>query len=185
MIRRSILSHARTTALLMLFVMAAPTPSAQSQDRTMQDRLDRLERDLSMLQRQVYHGSGGTSFVAGSGGAVEAELRMDRIEAQMRELTGRVEDAANGVEQLRRRLEQINSDIDVSGLAKVRGCRRARRRCRVALIALRLPAPPPEPCRREPLRRVRARGRRPHPAARCRRSRWRRRRPCQRWVPAR
>src|SRR5262249_9473149 len=28
-------------------------------------------------------------------------------------LTGRVEDAVNGVEQLRRRLEQINSDIDV------------------------------------------------------------------------
>jgi len=31
----------------------------------------------------------------------------------MRELTGRVEDMVNGVEQLRRRLEQINSDIDV------------------------------------------------------------------------
>jgi tol-pal system protein YbgF len=38
---------------------------------------------------------------------------MDRLEAQMRELTGRVEDAANGVEQLRRRLEQINSDVDL------------------------------------------------------------------------
>jgi len=31
----------------------------------------------------------------------------------MRELTGRVEDEENGVKQLRRRLEQINSDIDV------------------------------------------------------------------------
>jgi len=38
---------------------------------------------------------------------------MDRLETEMRELTGRVEDAINGVEQLRRRLEQINSDIDV------------------------------------------------------------------------
>jgi tol-pal system protein YbgF len=38
---------------------------------------------------------------------------MDRLEAQMRELTGRVEDAVNGVEQLRRRLEQINSDLDL------------------------------------------------------------------------
>jgi tol-pal system protein YbgF len=38
---------------------------------------------------------------------------MDRLETQMRELTGRVEDAINGVEQLRRRLEQVNSDIDV------------------------------------------------------------------------
>ena len=31
----------------------------------------------------------------------------------MRELTGRVEDVVNGVEQLRHRLEQINSDIDL------------------------------------------------------------------------
>ena len=79
----------------------------------MQDRLDRLERDLSMLQRQVYR-SGPTPVIsAGSGMAVDAELRMDRLETQMRDLTGRVEDAANGVEQLRRRLEQINGDIDV------------------------------------------------------------------------
>ena len=113
MIRRSFLAHARTIVLLVLFATAAPSQSARSQDRTMQDRLDRMERDLSMLQRQVYHGSGGTPIIAGSGGAVDAELRMDRLEAQMRELTGRVEDAANGVEQMRRRLEQINSDVDV------------------------------------------------------------------------
>ncbi|MBV9378059.1 MAG: tol-pal system protein YbgF [Alphaproteobacteria bacterium] len=78
----------------------------------MQDRLDHLERDLSMLQRQVYRGSAPQTASAGST-AVDAELRMDRLEAQMRELTGRVEDAVNGVDQLRRRLEQINSDIDL------------------------------------------------------------------------
>lgn len=79
----------------------------------MQDRLDRLEKDLSMLQRQVYR-SGPTPVVStGSGAAVDAELRMDRLETQMRELTGRVEDSANRVEQLSRRLEQINSDIDL------------------------------------------------------------------------
>ena len=79
----------------------------------MQDRLDRLERDLSMLQRQVYRSGGGAVVPAGSSAAVDTELRMDRVETEMRELTGRVEDAINGVEQLRRRLEQINSDIDV------------------------------------------------------------------------
>jgi tol-pal system protein YbgF len=87
--------------------------AARAQDRAMQDRLDRLERDLSMLQRQVYRGAPSQVVSAGSVGAVDTELRMDRLETQMRELTGRVEDAANGVEQLRRRLEQINSDIDL------------------------------------------------------------------------
>ena len=112
MIRRSIRSHARSTMLLVIFVAAASIPAARSQDRAMQDRLDRLEKDLSMLQRQVYRSAPGPVITAGSG-AVDTELRMDRLETQMRELTGRVEDAANGVEQLRRRLEQINSDIDV------------------------------------------------------------------------
>jgi len=79
----------------------------------MADRLDRLERDLSMLQRQVYRSAGGSAVPPGSSAAVDSELRMDRLETEMRELTGRVEDAINGVEQLRRRLEQINSDIDL------------------------------------------------------------------------
>jgi tol-pal system protein YbgF len=113
MIRRSILSRARPTLVLLLVAAAAPIPAARSQDRATQDRLDRLERDLSMLQRQVYRGGTAAVVSPGSGGAVDAELRMDRLEAQMRELTGRVEDAVNGVEQLRRRLEQINSDLDV------------------------------------------------------------------------
>jgi tol-pal system protein YbgF len=98
--------------LLMVFAIALPTQAVRSQDRAMQERLDRLERDLSMLQRQVYRNAGGSPVPAGTTGAVDGELRMDRIETQMRELTGRIEDSINGVEQLRRRLEQINGDID-------------------------------------------------------------------------
>lgn len=116
MIRRPVPSHASPNSLLALALAlvaaVVPASGARSQDRTTQERLDRLERDLTMLQRQVYRGPmPGTG--PGSGGAVDTELRMDRLETQMRELTGRVEDAMNGVEQLRRRIEQINSDIDV------------------------------------------------------------------------
>jgi hypothetical protein len=98
MIRRSILSHVRPAFLLMLVAVAAPIPAAHSQDRAIQDRLDRLERDLSMLQRQVYRSGPPPVITAGTGAAVDAELRMDRLEAQMRDLTGRVEDAVNGVD---------------------------------------------------------------------------------------
>ena len=113
MIRRLILRPPHSIVFLAFVVMILPTPAARAQDRAMQDRLDRLERDLSMLQRQVYRGGPSPVVSTGSAGAVDAELRMDRLEAQMRELTGRVEDAVNGVEQLRHRLEQINSDIDL------------------------------------------------------------------------
>src|SRR5215469_7650540 len=110
--RRLLLPYARPTLALVLLVATFPIHAARAQDRGVQDRLDRLERDLSMLQRQLYR-NGGSPAGAGSGNAVEGELRMDRLETEMRDLTGRVEDAVNAVEQLRRRLEQINSDIDV------------------------------------------------------------------------
>ena len=113
MIRRSMLPRARSILLLAVVAAALPVPAARSQDRAVQDRLDRLERDLSMLQRQVYRSGSAQIITAGSGAAVDAELRMDRLEGQMRELTGRVEEEVNAVEQLRRRVEQINSDMDV------------------------------------------------------------------------
>jgi tol-pal system protein YbgF len=113
MVRPSMLPHPRSILLLAVLAIALPVPPARSQDRAVQDRLDRLERDLSMLQRQVYRGGAPQVVSTGPGAAVDTELRMDRLEEQMRELTGRVEDATNAVEQLRRRVEQINSDVDV------------------------------------------------------------------------
>jgi len=112
MIRRSILRHPRPILLLALVATVMPHPAARAQDRAIQDRLDRLERDLSMLQRQVYRGGSVQSGGPGST-AVDTELRMDRLETQMRDLTGRVEAAVNGVDQLRHSLEQINNDIEV------------------------------------------------------------------------
>src|SRR5262249_6250392 len=104
-------------------VIAVAIPSARSQDRATQDRLDRLERDLTLLQRQ-YRG-GGPSQIPGCppGSAVDTELRMDRLETRMCELTGRIEGALNAVERLRRRVEQINSDLDVrlGGLGQPKG----------------------------------------------------------------
>jgi tol-pal system protein YbgF len=91
---------------------AAPLP-ARAQDRQTLDRLDRLERDLNMLQRQVYRGAPTTATTGDAGQAASVEIRMERLESQMRDLTGRVEEFANQVAQLRQRLEQINSDIDV------------------------------------------------------------------------
>src|ERR1051325_3055583 len=110
MFRRTLLQCACFAVALGGATFVSPSP-AFCQDRSTQDRLDRIERDLSMLQRQVYRGApppmGGDPGVA-----VNAQLRMDRLEEGMRELTGRVEEFANQVEQLRRRLEQVGGDVD-------------------------------------------------------------------------
>jgi tol-pal system protein YbgF len=93
-----------------LAVVAVPAP-AWSQDHSTQERLDRLERDLNMLQRQVYRGVPPPP-VGGGGAAVDNEIRMDRLEAQMRDLTGRVEEFVNQIEQVRQRVEQVTSDVE-------------------------------------------------------------------------
>jgi tol-pal system protein YbgF len=92
--------------------------AARAQDAATQERLDRLERDLNMLQRQVYRGGAPSVVPPGGGGqgsttAADIEIRMERLEAQMRDLTGKVEQVNNGLDQLRQRVEQINSDFDV------------------------------------------------------------------------
>jgi tol-pal system protein YbgF len=109
-----ILVHPRFWGVFLLAVLLLPA-AAYSQDATTQERLDRIERDLNMLQRQVYRGAPTPPPGAGSGGTTGAdvEIRMERLEEQMRDLTGKVEQIANGLDQLRQRIEQINSDYDV------------------------------------------------------------------------
>jgi tol-pal system protein YbgF len=98
-------------SVLVALVLLPAASHAQSID----DRLDRLERDLNMLQRQVYHGAptAGAPVPADPAAGANLEIRMERLEAQMRDLTGRVEQVANGLDQLKQRVEQINSDFDV------------------------------------------------------------------------
>jgi tol-pal system protein YbgF len=95
--------------------------SAQAQDnrdlRPLLDRLDRMERDMNQLQRQVYRGgsTSGAPVPAPSpdaGSAVNLELRLDQLETQMRNMTGSLEEANYSIDQLKRRLDKLVSDID-------------------------------------------------------------------------
>ncbi len=95
--------------------------TAQAQDnrdlRPLLDRLDRMERDMNQLQRQVYRG-GSTSGAPvpapspDSGTAVNLELRLDQLETQMRNMTGSLEEANYSIDQLKRRLDKLVADID-------------------------------------------------------------------------
>ena len=111
MFRRPPLPCTRFIIALGFAVIALPAP-ALSQDSSTQERLDRLERDLNMLQRQVYRGVPPPAMSGDRSAAVDAEVRMDRLESQMRDLTGRVEEVANQVEQVRQRVEQVNGDVE-------------------------------------------------------------------------
>ncbi len=146
MFRQSLLPRACLTLALGLTLSYPP---AWGQERSPYERLDRLERDLNMLQRHVYRGAAVSTYAPDGAASVNAQLRMDRLEAEMRELTGRVEEYGNRLEQLRRRVEQLNGEADLRFGPRLRsggsrpGCRRdaagALRHCRRA-AASRSPA---------------------------------------------
>lgn len=102
---------------LVLTSLTAGVARAQDRDvRQLMERMDRMERDMNMLQRQVYRGNsaGGPVPVspAEPSTAVNAELRLEQLEAQMRDLTGRVEEVTYGLTQLKQRLEKLVGDVD-------------------------------------------------------------------------
>jgi tol-pal system protein YbgF len=121
------------------FILAVFTPSpvilAQAQDNSMQpllDHLSRLERDLNLLQRQVYtessEGASGKALkraaprTAGSvasdtGGvssnlAVRMETRFTELEDELRKVTGRFEELTFRINQAQVRLDKLVGDVD-------------------------------------------------------------------------
>jgi tol-pal system protein YbgF len=108
-------------SLILLMVGAAPAFADDRDVRALQDRLDRVERDLNQVQRQVYHNatSGGTAPLPSGGDApsgnalLDIQVRMDRIEEQMRNLTGRVEEVQFGISQVTTKVDKIQQDNEV------------------------------------------------------------------------
>jgi tol-pal system protein YbgF len=103
------------TALALFAMLACVSAVAQSDDdlRPLMDRLDRLERDVNLLQRQLYRGGASSpQGAAPAGSAIDAEVRLGRLEEQMRGLTGQVEDLNYKIQQLSQRLDRLQTDID-------------------------------------------------------------------------
>jgi tol-pal system protein YbgF len=116
----SALSPPSLTVLVLGVVLALAPPAHAQQPQELQpllDRIDRLERDVNLLQRQVYRGttSGGTPAPVNppdGPGALSSEVRMDQVEDEMRQLTGQVQDLGNAIDQLKHRLDTLSSGID-------------------------------------------------------------------------
>ncbi|MQA64476.1 MAG: tol-pal system protein YbgF [Alphaproteobacteria bacterium] len=100
------------------FAQAGTNPEIQS----LLSRIDRLQRDMNTLQRQVYRGNAPPSGEApggavGSGSepnlAAAMQIRLDEIETQMRVFTGRLEEANHAISELTKKVETLASDIDL------------------------------------------------------------------------
>lgn len=97
------------------------TPAAAQQDvSALVDRVGRLERTVTDLQRSVYSGSPPPS--GSLGGPVDAGAqaalpnlltKVQQLEAQIRQLTGRVEELGYQLQRVSDRTDKIQSDTDL------------------------------------------------------------------------
>ncbi len=111
--RRLMPARAGQRVLLALVAALALAPAAQAQGNDVRERLSRLERDLNMLQRQVYGGGYGEQRAPGARPnlAVHNEIRMQQLEGEMRRLTGRIEDTMNAIKELRQRVDALANAV--------------------------------------------------------------------------
>jgi len=80
-------------------------------------RIDRLERDMQIMQQQM--GRGGPAPAApsavpagGSNALVQMEMRVSAIESQMREMNGRIEELGIKLNQMEKALDRKMSDAE-------------------------------------------------------------------------
>ena len=99
----------------LVFLFAAGALAQENNDlRPLLDRLDRLERDMNLLQRQVYRGGPGAAPTAPSDAqsAVGYEVRISQLEDEVRSVTGKIEEINYNLDQMKRRLDTLSSDVD-------------------------------------------------------------------------
>lgn len=96
---------------------------AQGSDlRLLLDRVERMQRELSTLQRHVYRGGGARTppgaAPANLGGSIDTpaaarlHVRITQLEEQLRRLTGRIEEVQHATGKINKRLEKLVVDID-------------------------------------------------------------------------
>lgn len=133
-------------AVALVFLSLTALPAAAQDVQILLNRLDRMERDMQDLQRQLYRGggtgitatpvtpapitSGNTTTSAAAGNqsagfdtsnAARVEVRLQQLETLIRSLTGKIEEVEFKVEQNSGRLDRLVRDIDFRLQALERG----------------------------------------------------------------
>lgn len=95
----------------------ALSADAELELRAMNNRLEKIERDLLDVQRQTYQAGQTTAAAASAYGADPAStaslsLRLESVEEQLRQITGRMEELSFQVNQSRERFNKFSKDVD-------------------------------------------------------------------------
>lgn len=107
---------ANALAAAAVVFLAAPLPArAQNDIQSLSDKVDRLQQELSDVERQVYNGQvpAGTAAASGDTSATASqEVRIQQLESQLSSITGQIEQLNYKLQQLSTRLDKMSQDVD-------------------------------------------------------------------------
>jgi tol-pal system protein YbgF len=104
---------------LILAMTAAPALAQIENDPAAQERMERLERDIMLLQRQVARSSMPAAApitsgdMAAAGGPAQLEVRLSAMEEQLRNINGKVEENNFQTKKLTDNFEKFQKDTEL------------------------------------------------------------------------
>ncbi len=116
--RRALLLSAFLLSTITTFV-SYPPHSAHAQNRNgLVDRIDRLERDIQLIQRDYYTGkTDGKPSGGGATSAASANAAVAGLEEEIRRLNGRLEEMEHANRRLAEKFDSLERDIDARMMA--------------------------------------------------------------------
>ncbi len=103
------------SAVLLSLTVALPSLAQSMDNDATAARMERLEKDIMLLQRQLARGGAlpeGSGNAAAQAGGADLEVRLSSMEEQMREILGRTEENDFQVKKLAQNLEKLQKDTD-------------------------------------------------------------------------
>ena len=95
-------------ALAFTCLLAAPCAHAEDDNA----RLDRLERDMQYMQKQVYHGDGTANSGATPANGGSVEVRLGQLDQEIRQLRGAIEQNQFAHRQLAADYKKLSDDVE-------------------------------------------------------------------------
>lgn len=139
----------RRMSLLLLPLALSTAAFAQEDAASIAERMERLERDVSFVQKQVYRNSGGNAGGEASAGVPvnngQALVRFTQIDEEIRQIRGLIEQVQFQNRQTATDLKKLSEDIDY----RLRALEQKQAEQPVA-AATPTPAPTPEPAAEKP-----------------------------------
>jgi len=92
---------------------------AQNSDvRELVNRIERVQRELTTLQQQVYRGNPPPASLAAETASAEntataqLSVRLSQLESELRSVTGKTEELEHGIRQLNAKVDQLVADME-------------------------------------------------------------------------